>query len=274
MISQIDHVIVLAKDLDTAVANAQSTGFTVFPGGIHDDQATHNALVPFADGSYIEIISFVSTPPPNHYFGERYNLGSGLADIGLLSSDIDLDVQAITDAGLPFPIPTHFGRRGASGEVISWRMSLPGNLHPTSGYPFLIQDITDRALRVPSVTETAHPNGALGIAGVTFLVDDVAGADAHFRAILGSGAASRTEHFRGRGLSLIPIGEGSSQWLGLMQPVADSAPQRHMEKFGQGPYAISLQTEACNTMYPGGGELIPTDLLEGARFYLQGDQDE
>jgi hypothetical protein len=150
MISQIDHVIVLAKDLDTAVANAQSAGFTVFPGGIHDDQATHNALVPFADGSYIEIISFVSTPPPNHYFGERYNLGSGLADIGLLSSDIDLDVQAITDTGLPFPIPTHFGRHGASGEVISWRMSLPGNLHPTSGYPFLIQDITDRALRVPS----------------------------------------------------------------------------------------------------------------------------
>jgi hypothetical protein len=59
-----------------------------------------------------------------------------------------------------------------------------------------------------------------------------------------------------------------------MQPVADSAPQRYMQKLGQGPYAISLQTEPCNTMYPGGGELISPDLLEGARFYLQGHQDE
>lgn len=276
MIAQIDHVIVLANDLVIATENARSAGFTVHPGGIHDDQATHNVLIPFADGSYIEIISFVdATPPPNHYFGERYRQGSGLTDIGLLSTDIDLDVQDITDSGLPFPIPTHFGRHCADGQLITWRMSLPGNLHPTSGFPFIIQDITDRALRVPSsAAATFHPNGALGIAGVTFLVEDIAAADAHFRAILGSAAMGRTEHFRGRGLSVIPLGDETNQWIGLMQPVADSAPQRHIERFGHGPYAISLKTTAGAAMYPGAGKLISPDLLEGARFYVQQEPEE
>lgn len=270
MITQIDHVIVLAEHLDTAISNAQTAGFTVHPGGVHHDQATHNALIPFNDGSYIEIISFVSTPPPNHYFGERYRQGSGLTDVGLLSTDIDIEVQDITDSGLPFPIPTHFGRHCPDGRILTWRMSLPGNIHPCSGFPFLIQDITDRALRVPSGPATSHPNGALGIAGVTFLVDNIDTADAHFRAILGSGTTSRTDHFRGRGLSLIPIESGAtSQWLGLMQPVAESAPQRYMETFGQGAYAISLQTVEGSPMYPGSGELISPELVEGARFYLQ-----
>src|SRR5690554_6905491 len=102
MIAQIDHVIVLARDLDVATENARLAGFNVHPGGVHDDGATHNVLIPFADGSYIEIISFVdATPPPNHYFGERYDQGPGLAGLGLLSDDIDRDVQNITDSGLP-----------------------------------------------------------------------------------------------------------------------------------------------------------------------------
>ncbi len=276
MIAQIDHVIVLAKDLDVAASNARSAGFTVHPGGMHDDGATHNALIPFADGSYIEIISFVdATPPPNHYFGKRYETGSGLADLGLLSTDIDGDVQAITDSGLPFPIPTHFGRHGSNGQVITWRMSLPGHLHPSGGYPFLIQDLTARALRVPAGTSaTSHPNGATGIAGATFLVENIARADAHFRAILGSAGTTRTEHFGGRGLSVIPLAGDGGQWIGLMRPVADSAPQRHIERFGQGPYAINLRTTGGGEMYPGGGRLISPELLEGSRFYLQEEPEE
>jgi hypothetical protein len=271
MITQIDHVILLVNDLDTATTNARSAGFTVHPGGVHDDQVTHNALIPFADGSYIEIISFVdATPPPNHYFGKRYLQGSGLADVGLLSTDIDLDVQAITDAGLPFPIPTHFGRYRPDGQLVTWRMSLPGHLHPSSGFPFLIQDITDRALRVPSsAADTTHANGAIGIAGVTFVVDNTVTADANLRSILGVPPQSGTEHFRGRGLSVIPIGSDSRQWLALMQPVADSTPQRYMETFGPGPYAVNLQTIAGTQLFPGGGDLMTPELLEGARLYLQ-----
>ncbi|TVY52110.1 hypothetical protein LSUE1_G010379, partial [Lachnellula suecica] len=40
------------------------------PGGRHADNATENKLICFADGSYIELIAFLSSPPPsNHWWG-------------------------------------------------------------------------------------------------------------------------------------------------------------------------------------------------------------
>ena len=58
MIRGFDHVVLVVLDLDAAVAEHRERGFTVTPGGEHAGGLTHNALVGFADGSYLELIAF------------------------------------------------------------------------------------------------------------------------------------------------------------------------------------------------------------------------
>ncbi len=63
MIKGIDHVVILVKDLAQATADYTELGFTVVPGGEHSDGASHNALIAFADGSYIELFAFKREAP-------------------------------------------------------------------------------------------------------------------------------------------------------------------------------------------------------------------
>ena len=58
MIRGLDHVVLVVLDLDAAVAEHRKRGFTVTPGGEHAGGLTHNALVGFQDGSYLELIAF------------------------------------------------------------------------------------------------------------------------------------------------------------------------------------------------------------------------
>ena len=62
---QLDHLVILVRDLESAIADYTALGFTVQRGGTHADGATHNALVGFADGSYLELIAFLK-PAPAH----------------------------------------------------------------------------------------------------------------------------------------------------------------------------------------------------------------
>ena len=57
MPTSIDHIVIASADLDVAIANARSAGFTVVPGGVHGSGNTHNALIGFADGAYLELFS-------------------------------------------------------------------------------------------------------------------------------------------------------------------------------------------------------------------------
>ena len=65
VIRAIDHIVILVTDLQTAIDDYRALGFTVTFGGEHADGNTHNALVPFADGSYFELIAF-KHEAPNH----------------------------------------------------------------------------------------------------------------------------------------------------------------------------------------------------------------
>jgi hypothetical protein len=42
------HVIVAVRELERAVEDYRSLDFTVIPGGVHSNGATHNALIAFA----------------------------------------------------------------------------------------------------------------------------------------------------------------------------------------------------------------------------------
>ena len=59
-----DHVVIRVDDLAVATVDYTTLGFTVVRGGEHTDRASHNALIAFADGSYLELIAFNNGPSP------------------------------------------------------------------------------------------------------------------------------------------------------------------------------------------------------------------
>src|SRR5215210_8497029 len=59
MLTGLDHLVILVEELEEAVAGYEELGFWVTFGGEHADGLTHNALVPFADGTYLELVAFV-----------------------------------------------------------------------------------------------------------------------------------------------------------------------------------------------------------------------
>lgn len=274
MITGFDHAVVLVRDLEQAVINAEKAGFLVQHGGMHDDQATSNAIIPFQDGTYLELIAFNSPmPPEGHYFRDRFHRGGGLADYALLTNDLEGDVRALVQRDLNYPAPVELGRFHPDGDLVSWRMSLPRDNHPDAGLPFLIQDITARERRVRSSAEnTRHPNGALGIGGISVLIPHMNDAVNQFSQLLNWHRTVNSELFgSGRGLSVIPLPHDSDRWIALIHPVPDSAPLRHFEQFGPGPYAVSIRTNPDQPPIPGAGTPISPELFDGARFYLQSD---
>ena len=55
----LDHLVLFVDDLTTAIARFESKGFTVTPGGTNGHM--HNALIVFANDTYIELIALRSS---------------------------------------------------------------------------------------------------------------------------------------------------------------------------------------------------------------------
>lgn len=185
MIKGIDHVVILVKDLDQAVANYKQLGFNVTPGGEHTDGATHNALVAFADGSYLELIAFKRAAPEHRWWRHAENTArasEGLIDFALLPTDIEKDIAAARQRGLDYKGPIPGGRQRPDGVEIRWQTGQP----LTSDLPFLCGDVTPRTLRVPSGPAWVHPNGITGIDAVIVIVRDVVESGERYQALLGS----------------------------------------------------------------------------------------
>jgi hypothetical protein len=182
MLRQLDHVVFVARDLQAAIDDHRRRGFTVTPGGEHADHVTHNAVIPFADGTYLELVGFHDlSRSVTHRWWKIAADGGGLADFALLSDDIDADAAALAD--LVKTPPKNGGRIRPDGVEVKWRTaSLKAPL------PFLIEDITARDLRVPGGAAAEHANGATGIASVAIGAMDIGDAEWRYAALRERGA--------------------------------------------------------------------------------------
>ncbi|CAA9564098.1 MAG: hypothetical protein AVDCRST_MAG73-4001, partial [uncultured Thermomicrobiales bacterium] len=168
MPSMIDHVVIVVRDLARAAADYAQLGFTVTPGGEHTGGGTHNALIAFADGSYLELIAFRRPDTPqDHPWWAKLARGEGLADYALLCDDLTADLDAAQERGLDAGPPEAGGRQRPDGQRVEWRnASLPPG-RGRSALPFLIEDVTPRALRVAGPPATEHALGMTVVAGLT-----------------------------------------------------------------------------------------------------------
>ena len=174
-----DHAIILVHDLDQAIAQYREKGFNAYFGGQHADGKTHNALIVFADGSYLELLAptlpeLLNGIDPNDRTSLLFLLtqGEGLGGYALLSDGLEADVEAMQGRGLGVVLSSPNGRARPDGQQIRWRAA---ELDDGTMTPFFIQDQTPRVLRVsdePSVT--AQPNGVTGVVGLEIGVPDLA----------------------------------------------------------------------------------------------------
>ena len=181
----LDHVVIAVGDLERAAADYQALGFTVVPGGEHTGGVSHNALIVFADGTYIELIAFKRPNPEFRWWRVLDEAGDGLVDFALLPGDIAADVAAAKARGLDLDGPNDGGRLRPDGERLEWRTARAA----TSDLPFLCGDVTPRRLRVPEGDVRRHANGALGIAGIEVAVQNPEASARRYAALLGATAS-------------------------------------------------------------------------------------
>ena len=263
MLQQIDHFVILVRDLDRATANYAAAGFTVTPGGKHTAGGTHNALIGFADGTYLELIAFREPDRPQaHRWWRRLAQGEGFVDYALLSDDLAADVPELRTRGLEVADPVAGGRLRPDGQRIGWR-NLPLVPEPAAnGLPFLIEDTTPRELRVPGGAAAAHPLGATRVAGLSIVVSDLAAAARELSALLDL-HGRRVEGPPGEALRF-DVGE---QWLKLLAPTDPASDAgTHLARFGDCPFELVLAGE--DGAESSGGKLLPTEKLHGARIRL------
>jgi catechol 2,3-dioxygenase-like lactoylglutathione lyase family enzyme len=239
----LDHLVILVKDLDQTVTDYTALGFTAQRGGTHADGSTHNALVVFADGSYLELISFLKAAPQHRWYPAIERVGEGLVDFALLPTSVATVVHGAQQRGLAYQGPLPGGRLRPDGERLEWQLGLP----PTPDLPFLCGDVTPRALRVPEGAVRTHANGVRGVASVSLAVADLDASLQRYQALLGLEGAQQVRPFSATGLGLrqavLPLGEAR---LVLNAPGAHSqapaalALRKLLAERGEGVLGIAL----------------------------------
>ncbi len=242
---------ILVEVLEEAVAGYEELGFRVTPGGEHADGLTRNALVPFADGTYLELVAFVDpTDERDNVWGWRSFLESGgLVDYCVASDDLAADARRLGQSGFGIEGPTEGGRRLPDGAEIRWksaRFRQEGRV-----LPFLIEDETPRASRVPTGPATEHPNGVTGISRLMISARD-AGKALESLAALTDDRRVRGDTFRVGPQELVVVTADSPE---------DDVEQR-LEASGSGPFAAELM------VLDGGQGELDLKLTQGVRLRL------
>ena len=172
MPTRLDHLVILVRDLERAIEDYGRLGFGVTPGGEHADGLTRNALVPLRDDAYLELVAFIEPEDGrDNVWGWRGLLpGEGLVDYCAASEDLREEAERLRGLGFTVEVLGEGGRRLPDGEEIRWRSA--SIRQDGRVLPFLIEDVTPRARRVPGGPAADHPNGATGIARLEISAPD------------------------------------------------------------------------------------------------------
>ncbi|MGH7780264.1 MAG: VOC family protein [Candidatus Binataceae bacterium] len=256
MFTGIDHVVVAIADLDTAVTTYAQAGFTVVRGGKHNI-GTHNALIAFADGSYIELIAFLNAVPGHPWF-KALQQGGGVIDFCMRTDDLDADVAALRKSGVAIGDSSAMTRDRPDGYRLSWVLAIPQP--PLGGQvPFLIRDVTPRDERVPR--QRSHRNGTTGIARITLAVENPAATSSYYARVLGRPAAPRRRLDLDASGVVFTIG---SYEIELIAPRSEQSPlAQWLKSRGPGPWSATLRA--------GGARSAPVDsgALRAARLSVE-----
>lgn len=276
----LDHIVIAVHDLEQTIADYGDLGFTVLRGGDHPGRSTHNALVVFADGSYLELIAWKAPAPEERWWQLLQRHGEGIVDYALLPPSTAATVAGAAQRGLLLDGPLDGGRLRPDGERLQWQTARPA----TPDLPFLCGDLTPRKLRVPQGDARSHHNGAQGVASLAIAVHDLDATLERYRALLGESAdVGPPVVFPGSGVrgAVVRIGTSALVLASPRDPVGgpSSALAQRLATRGEGPYAFVLRTtDAAQTSAPlhaarAHGALIEFELVEAQGDAVAADQE-
>lgn len=238
MIQGIDHLVILVHDLDQATKHYQALGFTVTPGGKHP-RGTHNALVSFKDGAYLELIAFWEPDYSEHRWHPFLATEGGLIDHALATDDLAVEISGAATRGVPYEGPVPGARKRPDGKELEWRLAHE-RVGAGHGLPFLIEDVSDRSLRVPGGEATDHENGALGIDRLIIAVNDLERIGSQYAALVDTDPESgdlATELDQPTNAIVVQAGRDPIE---IHQPIGAGPMTDQLEQRGNGPYAAVL----------------------------------
>jgi catechol 2,3-dioxygenase-like lactoylglutathione lyase family enzyme len=252
-----DHAVIMVDDLQAAAADYQALGFTVLPGGAHEGNPSHNALISLADGSYLELFALREAALRRKLttakrfgllkvviarrdsivqrFLHNVVLGEGLADFALLSESLQDDIEAARKRGVPIEGPQAGGCKRPDGKQLTWEFGVT-----PMPLPFLLMDTTPRLLRVPEGDVQNHPNGAADVIRIDVAVKNLAKSTADFSALLGFEPEPCGD--QEPGVNAVNFALGPTM-IRLATPTEQSSELHvHLKTRGEGPYALTLKT--------------------------------
>lgn len=183
MIKGIDHVVLLAAELEPAIRGFEQVGFSVVRGGIHPVWGTENALISLADGFYLELLA----PRPHStdichrlWLNQdgRLRKPGEYGGYALEADNLRADVRAAAAHGLEFETLAQGTRHRTDGTEVKWLLT--NSVRPD--FPFLIEDLTPRYVRVPPAIGPLNTRTRL--AAVTVAVADALEASQAYAALL------------------------------------------------------------------------------------------
>jgi len=278
MITGFDHFIVLVNDLDAAIRAYRNLGFDARAGGEHPAFGSHNALIAFADGTYLELVAFKDAARAAKTFWgagvTKLRAGEGFGGYVLASNDLADDVAQLKSRTLNIGDPSAGSRVRPDGQRVAWQIALCDN-SPVGALPFLIQDETPRALRIEPAREGLGSRARVKEAIVA--VKDADAARDAYRALLGV-ELTRVKNIAGdvQGYR-VALTWGN---IVLAQPTRQSALADQLARRGEGLYALTLEVQGVGrdrrelrnrgveTLNDASGFLIAPEFTCGARIRL------
>jgi hypothetical protein len=266
MPSRIDHIVIGVRDLAQVSADYAAAGFIVTPGGEHTGgRRTHNALIAFADTTYLELIAYREPDilRDDDPWWQRLARGEGFLGFALRMDDATVEASALQSRGVSVRGPFTGGRERPDGQHVAWRtMEVAG----TGPVPFLIEDLTPRRLRIPDGAATEHPLGVARLLELALVVEDLVAPAASFAALLGGAGTPLAAPMEGVGAALrFTIGPHT---IDLLTPAGpESAPGHALDARGPAPYALTLGATRTSSHTE---TTLPLAQTHGARLRIVG----
>ena len=272
---KLDHVGICAYDLQSLQDAFASVGLRAEYGGAHATGGTHNALLGFDDGSYIELIALQK---PGSVADDRWNTSkpgtSHACFWAVHTDDLKSQVDAFRNAKLESSDPQPGSRKKPDGTVLQWQTAATPDDKGGDILPFAIQDITPRSSRIQPST-SVKGSELTGVTRVVIGVNDLSAAIALYRRAYGLGEPqlATNDKFEAK------LAYFTGTAVVLASPVSkDSWLSEHLRQFGQGPVAVLLGAKSTKkvgdrTPLVGktswfGSEVLwfPPEKLEGVRL--------
>ena len=234
MILGIDHLVIVVQDLAQAAQDYEQLGFTVVPGGQHP-VGSHNVLISFQDGSYLELIAFYREAV-DHRWWDPLSKGERLVDFCFQTDDLRGDTQKLKDAGVAINDPVPWSRKRPDGYELKWLLSLATGSHRGVA-PFLIEDLTPRTERIPQQFD--QKNRVTGIDEVAVAVGELIQIEKWYSSLLGArGERIESPELGAEGL----LFKAGPHRLNFLTPRTATSPLVDwLRTYGPSPYSAVLR---------------------------------